>query len=398
MAEPARPPLSADAGAQTIATIRALINAQKFSAAKQQLRHVQSRVDEPTWAMIVEIATTLRFKTHELALKNLRTLWANNEPYRPLIEACVPKTDDHQHVPETELAPVKSATAYRLAAPVNSAEAYDDELGKDERSDPGTLRAELIVDRRDYDEDAAAKVRFGLCVSCRLERAGMDHLTPRLVAGRGDDGLCGPCREDGRPCVPELPVGHSIRTAVAARMQYLAEHHPSPGLGIYRQEWRTAATPQARDAITSWVKAQGHKPALPSGSSSDPESADLNGRCVSCGENRQVRTKHDPTTDRDLNYCVDHYPGLDGKPVAAGTIGLDRTSRLLRADRAGISDAGSQGGDAKPGERPQQRPPAGAPQAGQPWVEKSRVRTDPSDRRRKTRRYPIAKSSGRRMV
>ncbi|PXX53441.1 hypothetical protein DFR70_12752 [Nocardia tenerifensis] len=380
-----------DIGAAAIRTVRALVEAGNLRAAKRQMRQAATQIDDQTWEMIEQIANTLRFKTHEDALAKLRKLWLSNEQHRPLIEACVPKTDDHQHIPDIHPASqTQPGTAYKLPKPVNSTEAYEDALGKDERSDPGKERDEVVVDRRDYDRDAAADIRFGLCVSCRLERAGIDHLTDRFREGRGDDGLCHDCRDENRPGVPELPTGHSIADAVDARLTYLSEHHASPGLGVYRQEWRTAQ-PRERQAITEWVKAQGHK-ATPTRHAQPipPEINDYCDRCTEYGQLRWAASGH--------KVCSDCDPGLGGELTPAGSIGPSdrRTSdarkvtgqtRRVKAPASGETARSS----VDPRVKPEQVPPivaSGDNQAPKPAEKTTPRRVSPEVRRRVLRRQP----------
>ncbi|MCU1642979.1 MAG: hypothetical protein JWN03_3254 [Nocardia sp.] len=302
------PAPSDPAEANAIHAIRSLVEAKDLRAAKQQLRQLQATTDDATWAMVVEIANTLRFKTHTVAVTKLRNLWRNNEQFRPLIEACAPKAGEHQHIPEPPSVRADNGPIVARASEVRQdidpdkrvapkdrrrnpnkkiIEDYEDSLAKDERDDPGIAREEPIVGRRDYEAEALTHVPTTLCVSCRLERAAVDRHTDRVRGGLGDDGLCGECRSLGRPGLPELSPGHTVTDQVHARLDFVAEHFPTGDRGIFRQEWRYADE-SARPIISAWVKDH---------TSPDPDrrttvranqTPDLNGWCEGCSEYRQL--------------------------------------------------------------------------------------------------------------
>lgn len=321
------------AGADAIRAIRTLVEAQDLRAAKQQLRQLKTTTDDATWAMIVEIANVLRFKTHAVAVTKLRNLWCRNEQFRPLIEACVPKTGERQYIPEPSprsFADDRRATSVQPGRVSQRVEAdkriepnrktrapntkvvedYEKDLTKDEREDPGTPRAELILDRHDYDLDAAIPITNGLCVSCRLERAAIDRHTERLTIGSGDDGLCGECRSLDRRGIPELPQGHTLADQVHARLNFLSEHFDTDTRGIFRQEWRYADR-YARPIISAWVKGHTNRDAEKDRQIS--EVPDLNDWCVGCGEYRQL-------ADHGKKLCLDCDPRYRLTLIPAGSI------------------------------------------------------------------------------
>lgn len=320
-------------GADAIRVIRSLVEAQDLRAAKAQLRQLQSNTDDATWAMIVEIANTLRFKTHAVAVTKLRNLWRHNEQFRPIIEACVPKTNERQYIPEPQMrqfdagptaGDARSGRVSSRVEPDKRVEAnqrtrspsikviddYEKALTKGERDDPGTERPELIVDRHDYDVEAITHVATTLCVACRLERAAIDRHTERVKAGLGDDGLCGECRSLHRPGLPELPAGHSLADQVHARLDFLAEHFHTEGRGIFRQEWRYADR-HARPIISAWVKSHTSPEAEIVRRTS--EVPDLNDWCEHCGEYRQL-------ADHRKKLCFDCDPRHQQTVIPAGSV------------------------------------------------------------------------------
>lgn len=318
--------------------IRALVEAKDLRAAKRQLRQLQSTVDDAAWAMIVEIANTLRFKTHTVAVAKLRNLWQRNEQFRPLIEACVPKSGEHQYIPEPVPPQAGNGPIVPRAGKVSQSidpdrriapherrrspntkivDDYEQALARDERDDPGVSRPEPIIDRHDYDADALTHVPTTLCVSCRLERAAVDHYTERAQAGLGDDGLCGECRSLGRTGLPELPPGHTLADQIHTRLNFLADHfHPSDR-GIFRQEWRSADR-RARPIISEWVK--GHTSAYPTRETTSVSagSVELNGWCETCGEFRQLCAQQGGGSS--ARYCIDCDPRYQQPGIQAGSI------------------------------------------------------------------------------
>lgn len=331
---------SAEAGA--VRTIRSLVEAKDLRAAKQQLRQLENRTDDATWAMIVEIANTLRFKTHPVAVTKLRKLWRDNEQFRPLIEACVPKSGEHQYIPEPtpahsdngpivpradkvrrEIDPDKRIAPDRRHHTPHTKiiDDYEKALTRGEREDPGVERAELIVDRHDYDTDALTEAHTTLCVSCRLERAAIDHHTERVHAGHGDDGLCGECRSHGRTGLPELALGHTLTDQVHGRLEFLAEHFQTNNRGIFRQEWRYAH-PKERPIISAWVKDHTTPEPQREKSTRGGETTNLNGWCENCEEYRQLAPRRAGAGGNSGKLCFDcdpHYqrPGFQAGDVEA---------------------------------------------------------------------------------
>ncbi|WP_280390485.1 hypothetical protein, partial [Nocardia brasiliensis] len=186
-------------------------------------------------------------------------------------------------------------------------DAYEDQLDAEERREQGTPRPELIVDRRDYDRDAAAEVTEPLCVSCRLERACIDRWTGQITTGHGDDGLCGTCRDEGRQGIPKLPLGHSRSQAIQARLDTIATNFDSHTPALFRHEWRYGNA-LTKDITAAWVTQ--HNPDAYVTPTVTTESVDLNGECIECGDWRQLRDE----------LCVDCHEGLNGDVVIAGTL------------------------------------------------------------------------------
>ncbi|MBF6137226.1 hypothetical protein IU433_22170 [Nocardia puris] len=350
---------------EALRAIRTLVQAQNLRAAKQQLRQLQNDTDDATWSMIVEIANTLRFKTHTVALTKLRKLWRDNEQFRPLIEACVPKPDERRDIPPQPSPQSIAADGYRASEAragkvaqridpdkridpnrrsrspnTKVIDDYERNLARDERDDPGTPRPELIVDRHDYDRDVFTHVRTTLCVSCRLERAAIDHHTERVQAGLGDDGLCGECRSLGRPGLPPLASGHTLADQVHARLDYLAEHFTTADRGIFRQEYRYGNR-HTRPIISAWVKANTTAGPEPPRPIIDHDGPSVNDWCTQCEEFRYIAYRDHRRGER-VQLCLDCDPRNKDTLVPAGSIEV-RHSRYQREIRdAASKDNGEQ--------------------------------------------------------
>ncbi|NNH71030.1 hypothetical protein HLB23_14345 [Nocardia uniformis] len=316
---------------EAIRAIRILVQAKNLRMAKQQVRQLQKGSDDATWAMIVEIANTLRFKTDTVARTKLRKLWRDNEQFRPLIEACVSKPGERQYIPEPPK-PAQTTTTWaskvdqrvdpgkriepseRVRTPnTKIIHDYEKSLTRAERDDPGTDPPEPDSDPHDYDQAAVIHISTSLCVSCRLERPAIDDFTERVQLGRGVDGLCDECRSLGRPGLPELPAGHTLTDQVHARLDYLAEHFHTDSRGLFRQEWRYADQ-HARPIISAWVKTH----TTPDAETAAPprhETIDLNSWCRSCGEYRQL-------SDRGKDLCFDCDPHCWQSVAPAGSIAV----------------------------------------------------------------------------
>lgn len=193
---------------------------------------------------------------------------------------------------------------------------------------------------RDQDKEDAAPTLRGLpCVGCRLERAALDGSTSpyglpyneRIRSGRGDDGLCNPCRIDGVTGIQELPLGHNRIDAINARCEFIAEHSGPAARSILRQEWRLCR--EMGDigyrTIETWVRNHPELPQAPkqpiqhsiSIAGTEPASAS-NGWCDGCSEFRQV-------TD---GQCLDCRPVSTSPPSRLLKKGEVR-SRSERAER-----------------------------------------------------------------
>ncbi|WP_433678302.1 hypothetical protein [Nocardia sp. CA-119907] len=86
-------------------------------------------------------------------------------------------------------------------------------------------------------------------MSCGIGRAITDSrpIPPR----RSDDGLCGECRTDNQPGIPDHEPADHLR----ARCDHIAATHPPNTIhAILKRDWRAARTLAERLAIATWVE------------------------------------------------------------------------------------------------------------------------------------------------
>ncbi|WP_063047727.1 MobF family relaxase [Nocardia pseudovaccinii] len=276
-------PLSEDA-----ATIAALIQTGDLRTARRAFHDLADTLTDEQRDIIEHIATTLYRNHFSVALARLR--WAADQypEHRELIRACTPATDPHvyqsdtdrhqppnqpdqrirptHHYPDrqdpTRVHPPRTDT--EIAAE-RASQDYLDTHG-DLDTDPEHLpmpdgvphhyyREKLWEDRYpdstapDYDRQTTDKTQALPCVSCGITRARIDS-RPRPPR-RSDDGLCGECRTDNQPGIPDHLPAEYIR----ARCDYIANTHPpNTILGLLKRDWHAARTLAERLAIATWVE------------------------------------------------------------------------------------------------------------------------------------------------
>lgn len=155
------------------------------------------------------------------------------------------------------------------------AAAYADRAGVDDEPPPAAVYASGL----DYDRAAVSALHGTPCVRCWLER------TPSDYRADSDDGLCGECRDKGRPGIPELPAGHTRVDAVQARCAFLVATYGN-SRALLAQWWKNYATPADRDAISEWVECHPFADTPPTTGIPAPRTetdTDAGERCTRCG-------------------------------------------------------------------------------------------------------------------
>ncbi|WP_433264924.1 hypothetical protein ACQPZF_36485 [Actinosynnema sp. CS-041913] len=276
-----------------------------ITTAKRYAGHLLAELDPHTFGIVADCVNTIE-RYPDRADVHLRARWksATSDTDRSLIatfgEAFVqraPRRTPDPHLGRTgETAPRDLRTeirpdARRVLTPQRRARLreqdrqdtvvadYADRAGVDDQPPPDTVYAGGL----DYDRAAVPALRGTPCVRCWLERVPADH---RAIS---DDGLCGECRDKGRPGIPALPEGHTRADAVEARCAFITATYTN-ARGLLARWWKAYATPADRAVITDWVHrnpfpqppAATAPPAKPD---HRPEEAT---KCAQCGDPRDT--------------------------------------------------------------------------------------------------------------
>ncbi|WP_433622109.1 MobF family relaxase [Nocardia sp. CA-120079] len=290
--EPIRPPEITTSAEITLsdsaAMIAALIQTGDMAAARRVFHDLADALTDEQRDIIEHVGTTLYRNHFRVAVARLR--WAADQypQHRALIHACTPTSDLHVYRPATEDIPAPDRHVQHRHAARDNPGRFDHTPQQPRRTDPdiaaardhqdyldtradvdtdpehlpkpdgvphGYYREKLWEDRYldseapDYDRQTARNTHALPCVSCGIGRAVTDSapIPPR----RSDDGLCGECRTDNQPAIPDHPPTEYIR----ARCDHIANTHPpNTILGLLKRDWRAACTLAERLAITTWVE------------------------------------------------------------------------------------------------------------------------------------------------
>jgi hypothetical protein len=295
-----------------IADLADLVKDGQLGEAKRQARTLLSEADPHDLQVVARCAYVLE-SWPKIGVVKLRAYWQNsNEHDRAIIAACAPGNGAQRRHSEPEGKPPRWTRKTTYQAPrderhevradrrrVASRRTRDDgaaimdayqreRAGVDDEPLPADPAAGYELD---YDRAAMSPFRGTPCVCCWLERATRDRTTGH------DDGLCGECRDRGRPGIPRLPEGHTGADLIASRCAYLASRYPTVALLLLRRYWQQSTSPHDRDVIAAWVGSH-DLTAIQNGittTGQEPASDELT-VCASCG---------DPRTSRDLRHVRD---------------------------------------------------------------------------------------------
>ncbi|MET7772055.1 MobF family relaxase [Nocardia sp. NPDC005366] len=182
----------------------------------------------------------VRARRHEQDYQDTRA-GIDDEPWaRPDAHEVRGLTDDPQ-LPDSRLPPLPK----RVPAAPREADLAGHSYRRDEAKDPTPAAYSL-----DYDKAAGHRARGLECVSCSIERRPRDA-TP-VPPRRSDDGLCGECRDNGEPGIPD----HDPAEHMTARADHLAATKPLPAVHtILRRDWRATTDLERRAQIEAWIRA-----------------------------------------------------------------------------------------------------------------------------------------------
>ncbi|MET8430594.1 MobF family relaxase [Nocardia sp. NPDC004860] len=274
-----------DAITEDLLAVTALFHAGRVAEAKDALIAASRTATDTELDVLHRVATTLYQYSYPVARARLR--WAAEQfpQHRALIEAVIPRTDPHtykpdfgtrkpstvgsasyaahDHEPRIDGSPPRARpTAADIAAARENAEYLDTRADVDVA--PHHLPLPEGVPHRyynpnphdprpsqhplDYDLAGVPDTRGFGCVHCGLERAVLDAAPP--PGRRGEDGLCGECRDNNAPTIPD----HEPRDHVSARCAHIAKVYRAPAaLTMLRRDWHSAPTADIRAQIENWV-------------------------------------------------------------------------------------------------------------------------------------------------
>ncbi|MFR9769323.1 MobF family relaxase [Nocardia sp. SC052] len=267
-------------------TVAQLMHTGQITAAVEMLTDLTDIATDEQRAFLAEIAETLYRNSFPVARARLRWAGERYPQYRALIEACTPDSDPHVYQPGT----TRTEPVYRRERRHEAARDHHEYIDPAVRHDPLTdaqivaRRAEQVyADTRadvddqpydrpipdgvvhhyyrealpddrpnyyalDYDLAAIPNTRGLACVVCGLERTRTD--TTPAPPRRADDGLCGECRDNNQPGIPDHDPTHHI----TARCVHITATHPAPAaLAMLRRDWRATRNRAHRAAIETWI-------------------------------------------------------------------------------------------------------------------------------------------------
>ncbi|WP_235748893.1 MobF family relaxase [Nocardia coffeae] len=231
-----------------------------------------------------KVANTLYANSFPVAQARLRWAADRYPHHRELILACIPDTDPHIYAPtDSSQRHPTSRNPVRDTAPHDHHESTDRTRPTTRPPDTSQDFVQSYLDTRgavdddpdhlplprgvihhyhsaardpqppdgytlDYDRSAAPRTRGYGCLHCGIERATADTAPAR--GRRSDDGLCGECRDDGHPGIPD----HDPADHIPARCAHITNTYPpAQAQSKLRRDWHNAPTRRDRHAIHTWV-------------------------------------------------------------------------------------------------------------------------------------------------
>ncbi|WP_169813529.1 MobF family relaxase [Nocardia vaccinii] len=234
--------------------------------------------------ILEKVANTLYANSFPVARARLRWAADQHPQHRDLIIACIPDTDPHIYNPDNGASHPTSAHTRAETAARNHREWTDHTRRTSRPPDTGQDFVEGYLNTRgtidddpnhlplphginhhyqpdgrdtprpdgyaalDYTRAAVPRTHGFGCLHCGIERAVHDTTPTR--GRRGDDGLCGECRDGGHPGIPD----HTAADHIPARCAHItATYPPDQAQAKLRRDWRDAPTRRDRHAIHTWV-------------------------------------------------------------------------------------------------------------------------------------------------
>lgn len=276
-----------------LAAVAALFRSGDITAARRRFGDLTATLNDEQREVLERVATILYRYPYINAVARLQWAAAQYPEHRDLITAYTPDSDPHTYQPTpmhltrrpprdqgdvpaqdhpdrsdpARIRPIASdadiAAAQQHQDYIDARADVDDNpehwpipRGVDHPYYVAKHHRDRIMGAGEYGEDDPDHDRFAVrntrdlpCVSCGIGRA-VDEARP-IPPRRSDDGLCGDCRDDNRPPIPD----HDPADRIRARCDHIAAIHPPSAVrGLFRRDWHAARTLAERLAITSWAE------------------------------------------------------------------------------------------------------------------------------------------------
>ncbi|MFG3702884.1 hypothetical protein ACGF5C_34245, partial [Micromonospora sp. NPDC047620] len=271
--------------ADIVHAIGDLVSASRIGEARTTFTGLTAHLNNTRRDILQRVITTLATRAYPIATARLRWAADRYPEHRAFILAAIPATDPHLHRPPDDTRPARDPrtaardhreyidpTLRRPTRPDPGRDAFDTythsfaDLDADPAHLPvpegtGTARHQPSNQTRehadttsflagtghtvDYDRYAVPDHHELPCLACGLERARTDT-QPRHC----DDGLCGTCRDDNQPGIPD----HEPADHANARCAFITtQHPPAAALALLRKDWRHARSPADRATIETFA-------------------------------------------------------------------------------------------------------------------------------------------------
>ncbi|WP_435593566.1 MobF family relaxase [Nocardia sp. bgisy118] len=283
------PPNAPDILPADLQAVAELLRTGQLADTGTALRNLTTSITAEQQAIITAVAQTLHRNSFPVARARLRWAAERFPQHATLIHACTPDTDPHLYRPpdsESRQPAYRRDRRHEAArdhreyrdptrrrAPRPRAEMAGEDLANNyfdlhDNTNTPTPTDQPLHDgiwtphqdetntdtdsptyALDYDLAALPDTRGLTCVTCDLERRRADA-TP-TPPRRSDDGLCGPCRDDGETGIPD----HDPTQHIQSRCAHLtATKPPSAARAVLRRDWRATPNPDHRSVIETWVR------------------------------------------------------------------------------------------------------------------------------------------------
>ncbi|GAB3686656.1 hypothetical protein GCM10027597_38820 [Saccharopolyspora tripterygii] len=328
----------------SVSSVAALLRAGDLDAAREQWDVTLASADEVETAALLECGRILTCYPRTSTV-HLRAAWtrATDPRVRAVIEACAPRPDEQpahasgsepeQEAPRWDRHAIEGARATRRTAEPVSTDT-DPQRRRDRRqqeqaarsltahlsytannptpteSEPATgghpghavdydrMAINPVAQDRERRDPRRTAVRGNgrpcVALGCHVEPSRADE-------SEHSDGLCGECRDAGRPGI-QTPDDTTHEQAIEARCAYIWDHYPA-ALDHLRREWARCRSEADRATVAAWVKS--HVPDPPA----EPLSAPELPACATCAAERGPRDlRQQPADDGQCASCrtLDH--------------------------------------------------------------------------------------------